>query len=90
MKHKNVAYVYRSALINNYSQIEYIVSRGAEEIGAKKPRVICVVKADAYGHGIHTTAGALGEAGCRFFAVSSYSAAFSSLQNARSSDAAQR
>jgi len=71
MKHKNVAYVYRSALINNYSQIEYIVSRGAEEIGAKKPRVICVVKADAYGHGIHTTAGALGEAGCNFFAVSS-------------------
>lgn len=71
MKHKNVAYVYRSALINNYSQIEYIVSRGAEEIGEKKPRVICVVKADAYGHGIHTTAGALGEAGCGFFAVSS-------------------
>ena len=67
MKHKNVAYVYRSALINNYSQIEYIVSRGAEEIGEKKPRVICVVKADAYGHGIHTTAGALGEAGCGFF-----------------------
>ena len=71
MKHKNVAYVYRSALINNYSQIEYIVSQGAEKLGNKKPAVICVVKADAYGHGIHTTAGALGEAGCRFFAVSS-------------------
>jgi len=71
MKHKNIAYVYRSALINNYSQIEYIVSRGARELGKEKPRVICVVKADAYGHGIATTAGALGEAGCSFFAVSS-------------------
>ena len=71
MKHKNIAYVYRSALINNYSQIEYIVSRGARELGEEKPRVICVVKADAYGHGIATTAGALGEAGCSFFAVSS-------------------
>ncbi len=71
MKHKNMAYVYKSALINNYSQIEYIVSEGARLIGEKKPRVICVVKADAYGHGIATTAGALGDAGCGFFAVSS-------------------
>ncbi|MBR5253229.1 MAG: alanine racemase [Clostridia bacterium] len=71
MKHKNIAYVYKSALINNYSQIEYIVSTGAKKIGEEKPRVICVVKADAYGHGIATTAGALGDAGCNFFAVSS-------------------
>lgn len=71
MKHKNIAYVYKSALINNYSQIEYIVSDGAKKIGEEKPRVISVVKADAYGHGIATTAGALGDAGCDFFAVSS-------------------
>ncbi len=39
-------------------------------------RVICVVKADAYGHGAIKAAKALMKAGCDFFAVSSYEEAF--------------
>ena len=60
MKHKNIAYINMTALENNYRAIEKIVSENAE----KKPRIIAVVKADAYGHGIENVAKALGDAGC--------------------------
>ncbi len=62
MKHKNTATVDCSALIENYHTIERL---------AAPAEVICVVKADAYGHGIEAVSEALGAAGCRFFAVSS-------------------
>lgn len=67
MRHKNTAYIDRSALVNNYAVVKAITSSGLRG----KPEVICVVKADAYGHGIKVTADVLGSAGCRFFAVSS-------------------
>lgn len=62
MKHKNIAYIDKNALISNYKTIDGITGNS---------RVICVVKADAYGHGIEYAASALGDAGCDFFAVSS-------------------
>ncbi len=62
MKHKNTATVDCSALIENYHTIEKL---------AAPAEVICVVKADAYGHGIEAVSEALGAAGCGFFAVSS-------------------
>lgn len=71
MKHKNIAYISRSALIGNYRRIVQLTADGAAGLGNRSPRVICVVKADAYGHEIGITAKALGDAGCDFFAVSS-------------------
>ena len=74
MKHKNTAYISRAALCSNYAAIDALVSDNASRsrsAGGRKPRIICVVKADGYGHGIHTVAGALGDAGCDYFAVSS-------------------
>lgn len=72
MKQKNTAYIYRSAITKNYHAIEKIVSEPyLNGMRDTVPEVISVVKADAYGHGIRATAGALGEAGCHFFAVSS-------------------
>ncbi len=71
MKHKNTAYISREALRQNYLAIDKIVAEQSAAQGAKKPRVICVVKADGYGHGIAAVAGTLGGAGCDFFAVSS-------------------
>lgn len=62
MKHKNTAYINRNALISNYETIDKITGNS---------RVICTVKADAYGHGIDSVARILGDAGCDFFAVSS-------------------
>ena len=72
MKYKNTAYIDCGALVHNYNVIEEFVS-GAVRDGrcTKKPRIICVVKADAYGHGIEAVSDALGRAGCDFFAVSS-------------------
>ncbi len=70
MKHKNTAYISRDALLSNYASIERLVGENCRP-GQKRPRIVCVVKADGYGHGIHTVAGALGDAGCDFFAVSS-------------------
>ena len=67
MKHKNTAYISRAALCSNYAAIDALVSDNASRsrsAGGRKPRIICVVKADGYGHGIHTVAGALGDAGC--------------------------
>ncbi len=62
MKHKNTAYIDKNALISNYRTIDSITGDS---------RVISVVKADAYGHGIEYAASVLGDAGCDFFAVSS-------------------
>ena len=71
MKHKNIAYIDRDALKDNYDRIVSLTEENAREAGRKAPRVICVVKADAYGHGIEAVADVLGSAGCDFFAVSS-------------------
>lgn len=71
MKHKNTAYIDRGAMIRNYAAIKKLTSEAAHTCGIKAPDVICVVKADAYGHGIKVTADVLGSAGCGFFAVSS-------------------
>lgn len=69
MKNKNAAYIDRSAMVQNFLAIrEHVKGKGAD---GKDPVVICVVKADAYGHGINATADVLGSAGCGFFAVSS-------------------
>lgn len=72
MKHKNTAYIDRRALTENYSAIENIVSSPVKSGKCcAKPRVICIVKADAYGHGVSDVARTLGDAGCGFFGVSS-------------------
>ena len=71
MKHKNTAYIDRAALVRNYETINEITAHAALENGQDAPTVICVVKADAYGHGTRATAEVLGAAGCGFFAVSS-------------------
>lgn len=72
MKHKNTAYIFRDAFAQNYNEIQSRIRVNCAQLGRDDvPRVICVVKADAYGHGISTAAGALGDAGCDFFAVSS-------------------
>lgn len=71
MKHKNTAYIDREAMIRNYAVINDMTACAALERGNIAPTVICVVKADAYGHGIKVTADVLGSAGCGFFAVSS-------------------
>ena len=66
MKYKNTAVILTDALRQNYA-----VVRSLAESAPQKPRVICVVKADGYGHGIEAVSSTLGEAGCDFFAVSS-------------------
>lgn len=71
MKHKNTAYINRGALTSNYEAVLALTRDAARDCGKAAPTVICVVKADAYGHGIKVTADVLGSAGCRFFAVSS-------------------
>lgn len=65
-KYKTWAEIDLSALRHNFRQISRFVK-------SKTPRcrVICVVKADAYGHGAPECSRALYEEGCDFFAVSS-------------------
>lgn len=61
-KHKAEAHIDLSALVSNYKKLcSYLDGQ----------RAICVVKADAYGHGAPECARVLSEAGCDFFAVSS-------------------
>lgn len=61
-KNKAEAHIDLSALVFNYKKLcSYLDG----------VRAICVVKADAYGHGAPECAKALAEAGCDFFAVSS-------------------
>lgn len=60
--HKAEAHIDLSALVHNYKKLcSYLDGQ----------RAICVVKADAYGHGAPECAKALFAAGCDFFAVSS-------------------
>lgn len=58
------AHIDLNALVHNY-----IVSRDYIQAQRPKTPVICVIKADAYGHGIGPCARALYAAGCRHFAV---------------------
>lgn len=62
LKHKTWAEIDLSRLRNNYAEIRRSVNAQTE--------VMCVVKADAYGHGAEKCAVALYEAGARWFAVS--------------------
>jgi len=82
MKYKNIAIIDTDALRKNYDHVKRIVS--ADGCG---PRVICVVKADAYGHGLATAVETFGAAGCDFFAVSSEAEA---LEVRQIEDRAQR
>lgn len=65
---KTTAEISVSALTHNYNTIVSHVTKNA--VG-KAPEVISVIKADGYGHGVDTVSEVLGNAGCRFFAVSS-------------------
>ena len=71
MKQKNSAIISRSALLSNYAAVDAVLDASCASSNRRKPKIICVVKADAYGHGISAVSSALGEAGCDFFAVSS-------------------
>lgn len=62
---RNIAAISLPALIHNYRLL-----LGEERSHNPALRPICVVKADAYGHGADRVAGALAGAGCDFFAVS--------------------
>ena len=64
--HKTYAEISLGALKYNYRKMR-------DEIRSASPRTdtICVLKADAYGHGAKNCCRALLEEGCRFFAVSS-------------------
>jgi len=65
------ALIDRCALARNYRTLCLTVQKGSSE----KPRVIAVVKADAYGHGIPICVETLVSEGCDFFAVASISEA---------------
>ena len=70
VKHKTWAEIDLSALRRNYNAIK-------DHVGASAADVICVVKADAYGHGADRCALALYGCGARRFAVSSIEEAVS-------------
>lgn len=59
---KNIAWINLENLKNNYKKLTSVTPDA---------RHICVIKADAYGHGANECAEALLSAGCDFFAVSS-------------------
>lgn len=67
LREKNIAYISKGALRNNYKAIEAHLQSGA----AEPPQIIATVKANAYGHGVDIVTEVLGACGCRFFAVSS-------------------
>jgi len=62
--HRTWATIETDALLHNYT----VLSKG---ISAVSPSCVsvCVVKADAYGHGVETVSDILWQAGCRHFAV---------------------
>lgn len=60
----------RGSLCSNYKYLWEIIKKNCEAEGVKLPKPICVVKADAYGHGACGTVPSLIDSGCRFFAVS--------------------
>lgn len=59
------------ALRFNYKYLREALRERALAAGVKPPEPICVVKADAYGHGACGTVPVFLSEGCRFFAVSS-------------------
>lgn len=59
-----------SALRDNYIFSRDRVWGLTDKVGAKRPEPICVVKADAYGHGARGAVPTFIAEGCRFFAVS--------------------
>ena len=59
------------ALKENFEYLQGRINLQADEAGIKRPEPICVVKADAYGHGARGVVPTLLASGCRFFAVSS-------------------
>ena len=58
------------ALKDNYEYLRDRVWNRADGAGVKRPEPICVVKADAYGHGARGAVPVFIDGGCRFFAVS--------------------
>lgn len=58
------------ALKENYEYLRDKVWARADEAKVKRPEPICVVKADAYGHGARGAVPVFIDSGCRFFAVS--------------------
>lgn len=64
--HKTYAEINLGALKHNYR-----IMRGEISRDSKDTIMMCVLKADAYGHGAKNCCRALLEEGCRFFAVSS-------------------
>lgn len=59
------------ALKYNYEYIIGKINSRTVSVGKEAPTTICVVKADAYGHGACEVVPALIDCGCHFFAVSS-------------------
>lgn len=82
--HKSYAEIDIGALKHNYKKIKAMISQSSNNTS-----VMCVLKADAYGHGAKNCCLALLEEGCRFFAVSSIEEAIDirNVCNAVSSDA---
>ena len=60
----------RKALGENYVYLTQKIAAAVGATGKKPPTPICVVKADAYGHGACNAVPVFLENGCRFFAVS--------------------
>lgn len=67
IREKNMAYISKDALRQNYQTIKEIQTTAEGHV----PEIIATVKANGYGHGVDTVTEVLGDAGCRFFAVSS-------------------
>ena len=67
---KTWAEIDRKALGYNYGYLTAEVADKARRAGKKAPEPICVVKADAYGHGARNAVPVFLDEGCRFFAVS--------------------
>ena len=70
-----------SALIHNY----HTLSRFLQKTG-KHPRIIAIVKANAYGHGLALAAKAFLDAGCNFFGVATLDEAVTVRKIAPSAD----
>ena len=70
LKYKSYAHIDLDALVHNYNSL---VACAKEKSPDARP--ICVVKADAYGHGARECVRALCRAGADFFAVSDVSEA---------------
>lgn len=64
---KTYAEINTLALVDNYKAL----CQRTTQLSGKPCRPICVLKADAYGHGADACALSLADAGCDFFAVSS-------------------